>query len=136
MTQLRRRTPFPMQRLFPFIATAGRISRKAARTSNTRSKLLASPRACGCLNPAFPQRCHLAAGIVLSLTRPRTRKIRLNVRFSPKATELLRGNTEAIAVRALLRATLQQKCPKLVERGLALARTAQKFAAPNPSLAR
>jgi hypothetical protein len=44
--------------------------------------------------------------------------------------------TEAIAVRALLQATLQQKCPKLVERGLALARTAQKFAAPNPSLAR
>jgi hypothetical protein len=42
--------------------------------------------------------------------------------------------TEAIAVRALLQATLQQKCPKLVERGLALARTAQKFAAPNPSL--
>ncbi len=44
--------------------------------------------------------------------------------------------TEAIAVRALLQATLQQKCPKLVERGLALARTAQKFAAPNPRLAR
>jgi hypothetical protein len=56
-------------RTLPFIATAGRISRKAARTSNTRSKLLASPRACGCLNPAFPQRCHLAAGIVLRLTK-------------------------------------------------------------------
>jgi hypothetical protein len=44
--------------------------------------------------------------------------------------------TEAIAVRALLQATLQQKCPKLVERGLALARTAQKFDAPNPRLTR
>jgi hypothetical protein len=89
-------------------------------------------------------------------TRPCTHKSRPDVRFAPKATDLLRSNkmtrgatnrrhsllgsdtliTEAIAVRALLQATLQQKCPKLVERGLALARTAQKFAAPNPRLAR
>ena len=34
--------------------------------------------------------------------------------------------TEAIAVRALLQSTLQQKCPKLVERGLALARSANR----------
>ena len=33
--------------------------------------------------------------------------------------------TEAIAVRALLQTTLGQQCPKLVERGLALAKTAQ-----------
>jgi DNA-binding transcriptional MerR regulator len=33
--------------------------------------------------------------------------------------------TEAIAVRALLQTTLRQKCPKLVERGLALARSAK-----------
>lgn len=33
--------------------------------------------------------------------------------------------TEAIAVRALLQATLQLKCPKLVERGLALANSAK-----------
>jgi len=33
--------------------------------------------------------------------------------------------TEAIAVRTLLQQTLQQGCPKLVERGLALARSAQ-----------
>lgn len=32
--------------------------------------------------------------------------------------------TEAIAVRALLQSTLRQKCPKLVERGLALASSA------------
>jgi len=34
--------------------------------------------------------------------------------------------TEAIAVRALLQTTLQQKCPHLVERGLALARSVQR----------
>ena len=34
--------------------------------------------------------------------------------------------TEAIAVRALLQATLRQQCPKLVERGLALAKSAQQ----------
>jgi MerR family transcriptional regulator, redox-sensitive transcriptional activator SoxR len=45
-----------------------------------------------------------------------------------KAEEVDTLITEAIAVRALLQATLQQECPKLVERGLALARTAQKFA--------
>jgi MerR family transcriptional regulator, redox-sensitive transcriptional activator SoxR len=33
--------------------------------------------------------------------------------------------TEAIAVRALLQTTLRQKCPKLVERGLELAKSAQ-----------
>jgi MerR family transcriptional regulator, redox-sensitive transcriptional activator SoxR len=33
--------------------------------------------------------------------------------------------TEAIAVRALLQTTLRQKCPKLVERGLALASSAK-----------
>jgi MerR family redox-sensitive transcriptional activator SoxR len=33
--------------------------------------------------------------------------------------------TEAIAVRALLQTTLRQECPKLVERGLALARSAK-----------
>lgn len=33
--------------------------------------------------------------------------------------------TEAIAVRALLQTTLQLKCPKLVERGLALAKSAK-----------
>jgi DNA-binding transcriptional MerR regulator len=33
--------------------------------------------------------------------------------------------TEAIAVRALLQTTLQQECPKLVERGLELARAAK-----------
>jgi hypothetical protein len=38
--------------------------------------------------------------------------------------------------RSRAQATRQRKCPKLVERGLALARTAQKFAAPNPRLAR
>ena len=85
-------------------------------------------------------------------TRPRTHKIRLNVRFSPKATELLRANemtrcatnrrhsllgsdtliTEAIAVRALLQATLQQKCPKLVERGLALARNCPEIRRAKP----
>jgi len=32
--------------------------------------------------------------------------------------------TEAIAVRALLQTTLRQKCPKLVERGLELAKSA------------
>src|SRR5215813_10932394 len=35
--------------------------------------------------------------------------------------------TEAIAVRALLQATLDQKCPKLVERGLELARSATGY---------
>ena len=35
--------------------------------------------------------------------------------------------TEAIAVRALLQTTLRQKCPKLVERGLELAKSAQQF---------
>jgi len=33
--------------------------------------------------------------------------------------------TEAIAVRALLQATLRERCPHLVERGLALARSAR-----------
>ena len=33
---------------------------------------------------------------------------------------------EAIAVRALLQTTLRQKCPKLVERGLELAESAQQ----------
>ena len=33
--------------------------------------------------------------------------------------------TEAIAVRALLQTTLRQECPKLVERGLALASSAK-----------
>jgi MerR family redox-sensitive transcriptional activator SoxR len=33
--------------------------------------------------------------------------------------------TEAIAVRALLQATLRQRCPRLVERGLALAKSAK-----------
>jgi len=33
--------------------------------------------------------------------------------------------TEAIAVRALLQTTLRQKCPKLVERGLELAKSAK-----------
>lgn len=37
--------------------------------------------------------------------------------------------TEAIAVRALLQTTLRQKCPKLVERGLALAQSARNPAA-------
>jgi DNA-binding transcriptional MerR regulator len=35
--------------------------------------------------------------------------------------------TEAIAVRALLQTTLRQKCPKLVERGLELARSARSL---------
>jgi MerR family redox-sensitive transcriptional activator SoxR len=35
--------------------------------------------------------------------------------------------TEAIAVRALLQTTLRQKCPKLVERGLELAKSAQRL---------
>ena len=35
--------------------------------------------------------------------------------------------TEAIAVRALLQSTLQQQCPRLVERGLELARVAKSF---------
>ena len=35
--------------------------------------------------------------------------------------------TEAIAVCALLQTTLRQKCPKLVERGLELAKSAQQF---------
>jgi MerR family redox-sensitive transcriptional activator SoxR len=38
--------------------------------------------------------------------------------------------TEAIAVRALLQTTLRQKCPKLVERGLELAKSAQQLASP------
>ena len=42
-----------------------------------------------------------------------------------KAVEVDALITEAIAVRALLQATLQQQCPKLVERGLALAKSAQ-----------
>jgi MerR family redox-sensitive transcriptional activator SoxR len=36
--------------------------------------------------------------------------------------------TEAIAVRALLQNTLGQKCPRLVERGLELAKSAQRSA--------
>src|SRR5262249_25116645 len=35
--------------------------------------------------------------------------------------------TEAIAVRTLLQTTLRQKCPRLVERGLELARSAQSL---------
>ena len=44
--------------------------------------------------------------------------------------------TEAIAVRALLQKTLQQKCPKLVERGLALAHAAQGIARGRARLSR
>ena len=69
--------------------------------------------------------------IELSISTQRWRHI-----AEKKAEQVDTLITEAIAVRALLQATLQQKCPKLVERGLALARTAQKFAAPNPRLAR
>ena len=35
--------------------------------------------------------------------------------------------TEAIAVRALLQTTLRQKCPKLVERGLELAKSTKSY---------
>ena len=44
-----------------------------------------------------------------------------------KVTQVDTLITEAIAVRALLQTTLQQKCPHLVERGLALAKSAQGF---------
>jgi MerR family transcriptional regulator, redox-sensitive transcriptional activator SoxR len=40
--------------------------------------------------------------------------------------------TEAIAVRALLQTTLDQKCPKLVERGLKLAKSASSYGRRNP----
>ena len=44
--------------------------------------------------------------------------------------------TEAIAVRALLQTTLSQKCPKLVERGLALARSANLVGGRRKRMAR